>query len=173
MNAFDSACEVEREGMPFLQEHYERYLRREVFWVPSGRGCPIAKRLQVDLHADGLYVANGKVCRIDAKIESEWTGRLFLETWSNKSEKTPGWLFAQPAKNLEIAYLFVDRQALFVLSLTSLQSWAVTNGLARFHPVKQGRREQKNDTWGRVVPVAVLRAEVGFLYEFNAPAEAA
>lgn len=105
----------------------------------------------------------GKVIGIEAKIEQKYTGNLFLETWSNRQRFTLGWMF-----NLNtdfLFYYFLDVRQLFILSFLKLRQWAFigknANGdggnIYEYPEKRQRAREQLNDTWGRVVPIEVLR----------------
>ena len=94
-------------------------------------------------------------------------GRLYLEEWSNRSRYNPGWLL-----KLETDYLFyhfIENDELYILDFPSLQRWAYVEPSLRtgfpgrlydYDSRPQRKRVQRNDTWGRCVPIADLLAEV-------------
>jgi hypothetical protein len=57
-----------------------------------------------------------------------------------------------------------ERRQLFIMHFPKLKNWAF-QGQSRIHdfPLKPQREYvQLNDTWGRCVPIEVIRREVGF-----------
>jgi hypothetical protein len=101
---------------------------------------------------------------IELKTEEKHTGNLFIETWSNKSRWNPGWIYTSLADYL--LYHFLDCGVCYVLSMRALKQFCFTTPnksksagkLSDYREVEQGKHNQKNDTWGRLVPVDDLKA---------------
>jgi hypothetical protein len=110
---------------------------------------------------------------LEIKVERQWTGNLFLETWSNRNlddqhahfehGSTPGWLVTSRADLL--LFYFLDTDDLVTVPLLRLKRWAFGSGpqggVYAWPELKQGRYAQRNDSWGRTVPVDHLEREVG------------
>lgn len=172
MNAFKDASLVEARGMkillPFLDEQAGRGL------VLTSKGS-LARRLQL-VAGDVLYNdKNDRLWAVEIKCEEENKfGNLFLETWSNRNLEdkanhsyhgsNQGWLHHCRADLL--LYYFLDSDELYIIDLFSLKRWAFgcanTPGrIYGFDEKPQAKRAQRNDTWGRCVPIAVLNRELG------------
>lgn len=129
--------------------------------------CPIVESLQLRV-GDVLWSKpTGGVAALEIKTESHARPNLFLETWSNRATKRPGWLWNLDCGEV-LLYLFLDTMQVYIARLANLRAWAKSasrNGstcrLGDFPLKQQTRYEQHNDTWGRCVPIAVLRAEAG------------
>lgn len=154
MNDFDKAREVERiardEVLPWLVRNSDGI-----------RETDDPGLFQQKVWGDWLIWKQGKLLSIEFKAEtSNAHGNLFLETWSNRSMQTPGWMVTCRADFLY--YYFIEQRHLFTLDFAALRAWAWGAGredgkIYRYPEKPQGKyEEQKNDTWGRVVPVAVL-----------------
>lgn len=180
MNAFHSARMVEDQAMVILRPFLRERAAKDGEFVLIEKG-PLAKRLQETV-GDLLYHKPGNGLRsIELKAEERYTGNLFLETWSNHCFEdadcradhppNPGWLAKTAADYLW--YYFIDSDYLFVCGMMSLQRWAY--GLVsidgnrariirqhlyddRYTEVVQTKRQQKNRTAGRLVPIADLKA---------------
>lgn len=174
MDAFARSCSVETMGRsilePFLLERADGRL------VMFDKG-PMAKALQETV-GDGVYSDKGRQWFVEIKTEQRFTGNLFLETWSNRNLKdrdshaslgsNPGWLLKLKADLL--LYYFLDNDHLYVFDLFKLKRWAFSlpgkNGhdgrLWDYREVEQGANVQRNDTRGRIVPIADLVDEPGF-----------
>jgi hypothetical protein len=171
-NAFQRSCLVEQRGMatllPFLET---RAWRGQIIQVAKG---PLARHFQKSFGDLLIATGPGAVATVEVKAERRWTGNLFLELWSNKNlddrashierGSTPGWLVTCRADVIGFHFLDVDT-ALF-LPLFRLQQWAfgVDDRAARvfdFPERRQRRYVQRNDTWGRIVPIEVLAREIG------------
>ena len=103
---------------------------------------------------------------VEVKIESRFTGNLFIETWSNREWGTPGWLHTCQADLL--VYYFLDEDRLVTCGMSALRHWCI--GKADPHidqyPVKQVKQNQRNDTVGTIVPICDLRdAKLDHWYE--------
>lgn len=172
MNAFTHACLVEQHGMSRLLPYLEtRAHRGQVIQVCKG---PLARHFQRAFGDLLIATGPGAVASVEIKVQSRWTGRLFLETWSNRNLEdrashvergsTPGWLMTCRAD--VIGWHFVDADTVLFLPLFRLQQWAFGAGdqpgrLYDFPERCQRRYRQPNDSWGRIVPVEVLALEVG------------
>jgi hypothetical protein len=69
-----------------------------------------------------------------------------------------------------VGFHFLDADTVLFLPLFRLQQWAFGVGdragrIFAFPERTQRRYAQRNDTWGRIVPVDVLAAEVGMKRE--------
>jgi hypothetical protein len=172
MNAFSDACLVEQRGMATLLPYLEsRAWRGQVIQVSKG---PLAQHFQRAFGDLLIATGPGDVATVEIKTQRRWTGRLFLETWSNRNMEnrashvergsTPGWLLTCRAD--VIGWHFLDADTVLFLPLFRLQRWAFGAGeqpgrLYDFPERCQRRYVQPNDSWGRIVPVDVLAGEVG------------
>lgn len=152
-NSFTEASEIEREGMLVLTPYLKKICDNAEF-VITGKSYFAQKFL-----GDAVARMNGKAKFIEIKVERVHTGNLFLETWSNRSQRTPGWMLTCLADLLW--YYFLDENKLYTVHMPTLQLWAFghgeSSGSIYGHPERrQGVREQKNDTWGRVVRIKDL-----------------
>jgi hypothetical protein len=172
VNAFTDACIVEQRGMSALLPYLEsRAYRGQVIQVAKG---PLARHFQRSFGDLLIATGPGAVASVEIKVSRRWTGNLFLEVWSNKNLEdrashvergsTPGWLITCRAD--VVGFHFLDVDTVVFLPLFRLQQWAFGCGeqTARIYdfPERQQRRYvQRNDSWGRIVPVEVLAREVG------------
>lgn len=175
MNAFVEARKVEAAAMavllPFLEEHAERGL------VLTSKGR-LAKHLQL-IAGDVLYNDTAdRMWAVEIKAEeANLYGNLFLETWSNRNLESPashaergsnqGWLHHCRADVL--FYYFLDSDDLYVMQMFKLKQWAFGAGstpgrIYEYPEKKQDKRAQRNDTWGRCVPIPALRRALGDKY---------
>ncbi len=107
--------------------------------------------------------ANQETWSIEVKTEEENKyGNFYLETWSNLSRLTPGWMVTMKADFLW--YYFQDIKILYSIQLPKLQSWAFMDRkrIYAFPEKMQKKTVQLNDTWGRCVPIKIIEKEVGF-----------
>jgi hypothetical protein len=127
VNAFDETRAVERRALemldPFLRAH--AFDGRRVY---TNKG-PLSAFLQrsvgdvlINLDVEGPDC----VSTIEVKAEERERPTLFLETWSNRSRRTPGWMVTQGADFL--FYLFLDTRTLHIMRLSELQDWAFGKG---------------------------------------------
>lgn len=163
MSTIDACRRVESRGLALLLPAIGA-VALEGRYVVTNKGR-LSRELQIRA-GDVLFNAkkNGDVVGVEIKIEESTTGNLFLETWSNRKWRTPGWLVTNNADLL--CYMFLDSLTVHVGSLPRLASWAFGDGegegqIYRYREVKQRKREQLNDTWARLVPVADLKAHAG------------
>lgn len=184
MNPFAKASLVEARSLavlePFIAETHGRYVLTN-----KGRlGSYLQQEVGDLLFNDG----DGRLWAVELKAEQRFTGNLFLETWSNRNLEdpaahaergsNPGWLYKLRADLL--FYHFIDDDRLYVFSLFALKQWAfdapskrmrmaepdssgvrseLRGRLFDFCERPQGKYEQRNDTYGRIVPIKVLEQE--------------
>jgi len=162
-NSFAEASEIEREGMLVLTPYLKKICDKAEFII-TGKSWFAQKCL-----GDVLARYKGTAKFIEIKVEQKHTGNLFLETWSNRSQLVPGWMYTCHADLLW--YYFLDESKLYSVQMQILKAWAFGAGESQGniygHPERvQGVRSQLNDTWGRVVPVSKLRE---YCATFNGP----
>lgn len=173
MSGFEQARAIEAQAMvillPFIKEraHDGRF-------VLCNKG-PLARYLQ-ETTGDAIFNSDADtVWTVEIKAERKFTGNFFLETWSNRNlddrdnharlGSNRGWLDKLRADLL--FYYFLDCDQLYIINLFRLKSWAFGHDdeparLERFPEKRQGRYQQRNDTWGRIVPIETVKREVGF-----------
>jgi hypothetical protein len=152
MSAFTQACKVEDKSFAIL-EPYLKWRAYDGRFVRTSKG-----RLSLQLQKTvGDVLVNSDhetvVC-IEVKAEEEHTGNLFLERWSNRSRKTPGWLVT-----LDTDYLwshFLDKDIVYEIPFLKLRQY-MNQHKSEFKLAKQKKYIQKNDTWGYLVSIDKLR----------------
>jgi len=157
VKTYSDSCSIGKRG----EAEVEKYLRqRGVVQVISSSSLPeeTGKKYQ-RIYGDLFIEYKGKAYTVEVKTEEEQsTKNLFLETWSNKSRKTVGWMHYCEADLL--AYLFLDTRNLYWCDMHKLKEWFEKN--AWNYPEKPQRvTSQLNDSWGRCVPLKTLRADIG------------
>lgn len=102
---------------------------------------------------------------VELKVENDnrW-GNFFFETWSNREWFTLGWLYKLQADVL--LYHFLNQRTVYSLRVPALKRWAFGIGdgqgnIYKYPERKQSKYNQKNDTWGRCVPIAELQKALG------------
>jgi hypothetical protein len=164
-SAFDKSLAVEAEGLRVLTPYLERLAIPGTVLVPT-EGHWMLQKLVGD-----FILRDGEVTKtIEVKVEERHTGNLFLETWSNRSRHTPGWMYT--CRSMFLWYYFIDQATLYTMPMRSLRNWAFGSGDSAggiyAYPERKTSCDQMNDTWGRVVPVARLIASCqGFLGPIN------
>lgn len=164
MSAFTEACEVEtiamRDVVPFIASHSQRFVLTN-----KGRMSEeIQKR-----YGDAIAETDKGIHTIELKAERENKhGNLFLETWSNRRWFTLGWMFKVSGVDILLYYFLTERYMISV-SLPKLRKWAFHEQRIYSFPERcQNKYSQMNDTWGRCVPIEVIRNEVGIReYKFE------
>ena len=163
--AFDACLSVEERAMeilePLIPYYYSSYVRvtgdsELTVWIQKNMGDVLARN-----PPDAPEI-------VDVKAEEfNKHKNLFLEMFSNKSRRTPGWFVT--ACYTKLWYFFLDTRELFIIDFANLKEWArgpSKNGrrcrLLDFPFREQKKRDQPNDTWGRCPPIKVIREEVGF-----------
>ena len=171
VNAFTEASLVEHRGLAVLLPYLEERAYRGRL-VSTAKG-PLARTLQRSFGDFFINIDADTVRSLEIKVERHWTGNLFLETWSNlnledreahaEHGSTPGWMVTSRADLL--LFYFLDTDDLVTVPLLRLKRWAfgsgTEGGIYAWPEKRQGRFEQRNDTWGRCVPVGHLVEAVG------------
>lgn len=147
-NAFAQASEIEQLAEADLLPYMERTWP-DCTYYPTRHHRIIQK-----VCGDWLVKRRGRVKYIELKAELNATGNLFIETWSNKARRTFGWFHYCQADWLW--YYFVDDKHLYIFAMQELREWARSD-LFKYREVPQRKYEQRNDTWGHLVPIAVLQ----------------
>ena len=158
MNAFDSARQIETQSLKILRP----FIQQRAFngqYVVTSKG-PLARELQKTV-GDILYNADEErvfAAEIKAELENKH-GNFFLETWSNLSRFTAGWMVTLNTDVL--LYHFVKQDELYVIPYKALRKWAFCDGkIYRYPERRQSKYDQLNDTWGRCVPIDDVCAAV-------------
>ena len=170
MNAFQKASIVEAESMRRLMPWLERRAKNgHLVTTAKGR---LSKELQTRYGDILLDSEQRGLTAIECKAEKHQreTENLFLETWSNLSRFTPGWMLTLDADVL--LYHFLDGyrgERLYAILFDDLRDWAFRQintygyiGKLWECPARpQAQYDQMNDTWGRLAPIARLTTEAG------------
>ena len=108
----------------------------------------------------------GQKIFIEVKTEaSNKHENFFLEEFSNRKTRKPGWMRYCNADIL--FYVFLKSNEVYAMSLSKLQRWFYETGIFRDYPLKlQRSNEQDNDTYGYVVPIKNL-VELGNTIKFS------
>lgn len=152
MSYYHDSSKVEAQGLAILYPFINR--------ITGTQPMPLADRtLQVS--AGDLLAKFAKLGwqSVECKVEQEFTGNLFAETWSNREWGKPGWLFTSSADIL-MTY-FLDADKLICVGLPSFRQWLLDKdnpAIDRYRSV-QIKKPQRNDTHGVLVPIADARAE--------------
>lgn len=159
-NAFEKASEIEKLAEADLLPYMEAVWPDCIYYVT--RHHPIVQKVCGDL----LVTRRGQAKYIELKAEQQDNhGNFFIEMWSNRARYTQGWFHTCQADWLW--YYFLRERALYIWAMGELKEWA-RNRLLDFPEAKQKKYDQKNDTWGRLVPIEVLRAG---LTQFTGPVD--
>lgn len=153
MSAFRTASAVEAEGLAILIPFAASL---GVQLVPTNQHGYLQK-------VYGDFIARwktGKCKFVEVKVEREHTGNLFIESWSNRSHGTHGWLDTCRAN--WFWYYFLESDSLYCFELPRLREWLFDGRIERYRFVRQGKYDQINDTWGYLVPVADLELQPWF-----------
>jgi len=158
VSAFNDCRAVEQRSFDILKPYFAE-ATDDGRYVLTDKG-----RLAADLqqkYGDVVAQKNGDVVCIEVKAEeSNHWGNFFLEEWSNRSRFNPGWLLKLDTDYL--FYHFIESDELYILDFPKLQYWAfIEPGILTGFPGRlydfpskpQTKRVQRNDTWGRCVPI--------------------
>lgn len=163
MSAFDLSRAVETAANSILIPYLRgKAHKNQIVVFGAGRMA-----LEMQKTADLVFQKDEKTfyCLEIKAEQSNKSGNLFLETWSNKSRLNPGWLVKSRADYL--LYYFVDTDELYRIGLPSLQRWAFAcdenhrPNISRYPEKKQSKYDQINDTWGACVPLSEIGRYVG------------
>ena len=184
MNAFDKGLAVEARGMAVLTPYLRaRAKMGQIVVINKG---PLQSYLQRSVGDALMNVSEDRLVSIEVKCESDdQHGNFFLETWSNKNIEnryqhgergsTPGWMLTLRADWL--LYYFVEPDDLYIIDFFRLKQWAFGCGdakpnIERYPERRQGKYDQRNDTWGRCVPIVDVRSALGKSIKLAHPAHA-
>jgi hypothetical protein len=158
MTAFDDASKVEKAALFDLLPYCK-------WWSAETGFRDTQHQLMLQKYAGDLLIPTPSGAEfIELKAEAEDKhGNLFLETWSNRSCFTPGWMITSKADWLW--YYFVKERKLIHMKLTELKQWAFggnedQGAIYFFEERKQNKYNQRNDTWGRIVPYSHLATAI-------------
>jgi hypothetical protein len=160
MNSREMTEAVERAGIKILAPYFREQESAngvKTFWLDGGG--PIADLLQRQKGDMLFQFEDHSSYSIELKHEERHTGNIFLETYSWKKRGVPGWLWTTKADLLGFHFI---NAGLFYLSQTKrIVEFAESDLFEIFRERPQGKYPQPNDTWGRCVPVRVLKKECG------------
>ncbi len=165
MNSFDKCRSVEARSFEILKPYFAE-VTDDGRWVLTDKGQLSAQIQQA--HGDVVMQKNGEMVFVEVKAEEgNYHGNFFIEEWSNRSRYNPGWLLKLDTDFL--FYHFIEDDELYIFDFRALQYWAfckpskLTGHAGRLYDYRsalQGKYDQRNDTWGRLVPIVVLVQEV-------------
>lgn len=120
----------------------------------------LSKELQTNVGDFLVKYSDSETHTIEVKAEESCLyGNIFIETWSNRTHRTPGWICKLTCSRL--FYFFCEERWLLSFDFERLRFWAFREGrMYDFKEKCQKKRNQLNDTWGHCVPVSVLVSEV-------------
>jgi hypothetical protein len=157
MNSFEYCQRIEEQGYelvkPYLGQNFDEYV-----YVNTVERNELVSAFQQNF-GDLIVKKNKALFFIDLKTETEDKyGNLFLETWSNKKRRTPGWFPPEVGVKADfVYYIFLKQRTLYILDLPKLRKWAFEDGNIEDYPEKmQNKYDQLNDTWGRCVKIKDL-----------------
>jgi len=164
MGAFAECQKVEARSRRILHPFIEqRSFEGRYVLLEKGRLAAELQKAIGDVIHTGL---DGQLRSLELKAEEENKhGNFFLETWSNLSRLTPGWMITSRSDLL--LYHFLSENTLCVMNLPRLQDWAFRQrNIYEFNEKQQRKYNQMNDTWGRCVPIDIIERDVK-LVRFN------
>lgn len=158
MSAFLDSLLVEEESMVVLGPWLNLRYNGRLVWL---RGNALMRLLQFGGVGDAIAcTAEGEALGIELKAErANKHGNFFLELFSDLNvvggSCRQGWMQTSLAQRL--LYYFLDQDELYEFDFPALRHWALEQGnLWRFAWKQQSQREQRNRTYGFVVPIRVL-----------------
>ena len=153
-----NTSETEREGIRLALPYLQRMCKPGAEPLDTNR----AKNSELLQRTIGDYLVpcvDGKLESYDVKTEREYTGNLFVETWSNRAagvwEKL-GWIYTLRSDYLMAIYL--DVKAAFVIPYGPLYEWCITSGNLYVGNYRErlvhrsANGQQRNQTIGYPVP---------------------
>ena len=171
MNSFDKAREVEARSLAILMPYLLEESDGRLVLTSKGRLAPFLQETVGDLM---MNTPDGRLWSVElkAEIENKW-GNFFFETWSNRNLEdrdshafrgsNVGWLAKLRADML--FYHFIESDDLYIFDLFKLKRWAFGGGettgrLYQYPERRQSKYQQRNDTWGRCVPIPVIKRDL-------------
>lgn len=157
MTAFAKCKKVEAASLTVLEPFFKFELSDDGRFVIVSKGR-LAKELQEN-YGDVITNKDEQIFTFELKAEYTHTGNLFLETWSNY-DVNEGWM--RKLRCDYLIYFFLHSCIGYLADFPSLQKWAFDEGnIYRFKEKPQRKYYQLNITRGHIVPVSVLREELG------------
>jgi len=155
-NSFVIASKIEQQASPVVINYFklQGYEIQQIIWR--------ADRPEWQIVFGDFIITTPKAAQfcIEMKVESKTTGNLFLEIWSNLHLFRRGWLDHSQAD--KIIYGFIDSWKFYFMNLKALKEWSFTDGNLKKYPlVLQKKYTQANETWGHIVPINILKKELG------------
>lgn len=149
INSFEKCRQTELKGLAELIPFANYY---KVQLIPTEGQFYFQKSL-----GDAIRIKHGQYKTVEYKIEEKWTGRLYVEEWSNlcttnSALSTPGWL--RTCGSDYIWYYFRDKKLLYTTKPNRLKKLVEENN---FTMLKQTKHKQKNEAWGYVIPVEYFK----------------
>jgi len=168
MNDFNNSLRTEHKGKVIIYDWLD-LKNNNYASIYDGFDSPDDKVMQK--HGDCIiFDKNGRGSWVEIKIEEENKfGNFFIETISNKNVRnefehlerasTQGWFWSSRAT--WIFYYFLKSDELFAFRLFHLKRWLLSDDDGNpYHPIidrypekPESKAIQKNDTWGRCVPI--------------------
>ena len=157
---YSDSLSVERKSREILKPWLQQYCD-EGRYVLTDKGR-LSKAMQ-ERFGDALAQRNGAAVWVELKAEKDFTNNFFIEEWSNRSRGNPGWLYKLDADLL--FYHFLDVNILYLIDFQQLKKWLLSMppdfcryktsqiNLCQYPEKRQAKYDQKNDTWGRLVPI--------------------
>lgn len=162
MNPFEEASGIENEALQILIPYCVSFCESKN-QIVSTTGQLFAQKFVGDLVAKFKSTDKAKSIEVKSEARNRY-GNLFLESWSNKSMWSLGWLYTSQADLLW--YYFVEDDELYVVRVEELRRWCFGfNGegnVYRYDEKPQSKYTQRNDTWGWCVPIADLSGVSSF-----------
>lgn len=153
-NAYDAGRAIEKLGEADLLPYMERVWPKCIYY-PTHHHVLVQK-----IYGDVLVKWKKAGRYVEFKIEqANDHDNFYIEMWSNKARRTWGWFHYCWADWMW--YYFLKERQLYIFTMTALREWArINHRLLDFPEKPQGKRVQRNDTWGHCVPIAVLQKEL-------------
>ena len=96
---------------------------------------------------------NGEVVTFEAKIRYKLYNDILIETVSNTTTGSPGWIYVSKADCLIYVFLIDDKvQKGFIIKMPDLREWWKTTGFYKEYPKRYGKTGSLYRTENRVVP---------------------
>lgn len=151
MPAYDKTCAIENLGDKFLMPYLSARF-------PELKKC-VGRVAQ--MNGDYSYLYYHKRLYLELKYDNTTYPNFFIETWSNKKRKTKGWVHKIKTYGC-FTYVFLKTGKVYSFQGPHLAKVLFDDGwLYNFTEKEQNQYDQKNDTWGRPIPVNVLINKVG------------
>ena len=165
MNPFESRSKVEEFGIVAVTPYLESVSLDNNRYIWTNDCSDQKTRIELQhLVGDLIYTdINNNAHTVELKTEQTFTGNLFCETWSNlnprerKSRK--GWMDTFQSELLWSCFL--DKRLLYIIEFSKLHYWAFWKKQIYQYPEKYPQLEQRNNTYGHIVPWGIIKNEIG------------